>query len=391
MVLQSTGQISFSNIQTEFGGQTPISLSEYYQNVVNGQANGVVGIPNIGNQISINNFYNKSKVVSIQVNGIVVTPNIINNNTYYYAFTSTTDTYTFTCTKDTSCDVLLIGGGGGAGTGFGGGGGAGACITGIGYTLTANTYTIKVGTGGKGGLSNGNTSWGGTNGTDSSIGTLFVAKGGGGGDNPDAVTRRTANTGGCGGGGGGYLAGIGGSTATTNVVNSVTIGPITTTTYRVAGNKGGNAIQWIQNNYGTVESGGGGGIGVAGSNAVQWFPGPGGNGLHQVTINGVVYNFKNYFSPNTGFGVNDGSGKFYIGGGGAAAGIAGPKGPIKGGLGGGGDSIQNPGTRLLFNGVIGAANTGSGGGGGANANADYSKGGDGGTGLVIIRFKIIVI
>jgi hypothetical protein len=32
MVLQSSGPISFSNIQTEFGGANPISLSEYYLN-----------------------------------------------------------------------------------------------------------------------------------------------------------------------------------------------------------------------------------------------------------------------------------------------------------------------------------------------------------------------
>lgn len=51
MVLQSSGAISLFNIQTEFGGSNPISISEYY-----GAASG---IPSSGT-ISFNNFYGKS-------------------------------------------------------------------------------------------------------------------------------------------------------------------------------------------------------------------------------------------------------------------------------------------------------------------------------------------
>ena len=51
MVLQSSGAISLYNIQTEFGGSTPISMSEYY-----GAASG---IPSSG-AISFSNFYGKS-------------------------------------------------------------------------------------------------------------------------------------------------------------------------------------------------------------------------------------------------------------------------------------------------------------------------------------------
>ena len=64
MVLQSTGVISLSNIQTEFGGINPISLSEYYQNNALGYTTGVTGIPNTGAAISISNFYGKAKPVS---------------------------------------------------------------------------------------------------------------------------------------------------------------------------------------------------------------------------------------------------------------------------------------------------------------------------------------
>tara|TARA_B100000212_G_scaffold134203_1_gene100877 strand:- start:1019 stop:1552 length:534 start_codon:yes stop_codon:yes gene_type:complete len=55
MALQSSGAISLQDIQNEFGGSHPISLSEYY---------GVAsGIPSSG-QISISQFYGKSGVTT---------------------------------------------------------------------------------------------------------------------------------------------------------------------------------------------------------------------------------------------------------------------------------------------------------------------------------------
>ena len=53
--------ISFSDIQTEFGGINPIEIDEYYQNAVPGYTTGVIEIPNIGALISMNMFYDKSK------------------------------------------------------------------------------------------------------------------------------------------------------------------------------------------------------------------------------------------------------------------------------------------------------------------------------------------
>lgn len=53
MALQTSGAISLSDIQSEFGGSNPISISEYY-----GAASGV---PTSGT-ISLSNFYGKSAV-----------------------------------------------------------------------------------------------------------------------------------------------------------------------------------------------------------------------------------------------------------------------------------------------------------------------------------------
>lgn len=400
MVLQSSGTISLSDLQTHLGGTEPIGLDEYYQNGADGYSAGLTGIPNTGSAISVNQFYGKQRnvpdinAVVITMNGVTQTPILVSNNVYYYAFTSATDTYAFSCSKSITCDLLLIGGGGGGSTNVGAGGGAGACIVRIGYILSPNTYTVAVGAGGRGAYKDGSTSLYGANGGDSSIGNLFVAKGGGGGANADANTTRNGNNGGCGGGGGGYRPGAGGSAVTTNVVNGTTTGPTTTTTHVVLGTKGGNAIQWVANNYGTLESAGGGGIGTAGSNATStpsYAPGLPGNGVYQVTINSTIYNLKDHFSPSSTFGVNNGSGLFYIGGGGAGAGVSSPTSQIPGGLGGGGYSQKVAGTRGFYNGGDGAVNTGSGGGSGYNRVADLSIGGNGGSGLVIIRFTVPIV
>lgn len=59
MVLPSSGKLSLYNIQLEFGGTNPVSLSEYYQNNASRYTAGVSGIPNSGAQISFSQFYNK--------------------------------------------------------------------------------------------------------------------------------------------------------------------------------------------------------------------------------------------------------------------------------------------------------------------------------------------
>jgi hypothetical protein len=61
--LQSSGQISLLDIQTEFGGTNPIGMNEYYLNGIYVTGTGAAGIPTSGT-ISLFNFYGKEKVVS---------------------------------------------------------------------------------------------------------------------------------------------------------------------------------------------------------------------------------------------------------------------------------------------------------------------------------------
>ena len=64
MALQSSGAISLSDIQTEFGGSSPTSLSEYYRggsNVINASVNN--SIPTSG-AISLTDFYGTEGVLA---------------------------------------------------------------------------------------------------------------------------------------------------------------------------------------------------------------------------------------------------------------------------------------------------------------------------------------
>ena len=58
MALQNSGAISLLDLQNEFGGSNPISISEYY--------NAASGVPGSGT-IALNNFYGKVKPITFSV------------------------------------------------------------------------------------------------------------------------------------------------------------------------------------------------------------------------------------------------------------------------------------------------------------------------------------
>jgi len=306
--------------------------------------------------------------------------------------------YSVTFNEPTECDILVIGGGGAGAASDGGGGGAGSCIVSIGNILNGS-YTIKVGKGGDGGIlnSSANITKPSTNGANTSIFNnsgveIFRAVGGGRGGGYENYNNWTSladfqgKDGGCGGGGGfrqttSYTPA--GNPSATNIVNGIpNLSPIVTSTYGIYGNSGGLAQQWTTNNYNTANCGGGGGIGTEGAPGVASLnrSGVGGDGLNQVVINSVTYNFDNYFLRGM-YGVNG-----YIGGGGGGGGYSNSNAKVSGGLGGGGiGDNTNANSAFLDAPTNGIPSTGSGGGGGSgNAGAN---GGNGGSGIVIIRYK----
>jgi len=278
-----------------------------------------------------NNFYNIK-------NANIIRNYIDNNRTEEYIQFNTSGTIEFFI--DVICDVLIVGGGGGGGRndgdeGGGGGGGGGIGMGTINFKKN-NTYTITIGDGGIGSINHGV----GNNGLNTSIvGNLIneIAYGGGGGG------WQTGNNGGSGGGGSGYAGNFSGGIAIKGSSSSQN------SLINYYGNSGG---------FGYWQAGGGGGGGAY--------------NIGLTTGGQFIYN-----------GANGGSGilcninnKYYGGGGGGSRGKYGNSGGI-GGIGGGGNggNRNNP--------TSGIENTGGGGGG-----SSYNKAGNGGSGVVILKYKI---
>jgi hypothetical protein len=243
-------------------------------------------------------------------------------------------------------EYLIVGGGGGGGgavgsSGQGGGGGAGGLLSGIVPVTTGASYTITVGSGGSG------TAYPATSGT-SSVFNYVTAFGGGGGGN---YNTKFGLSGGSGGGAGGDSANTGASIGGEGIFGQ--------------GNKGGSSIQagfsadgGVAGGGGSV-TGGGGGAGTVGTDSVGTYAS--GSGLGGTGGSGLA-------SAITGIPV------IYAGGGGGSSnGTGGLGGVGGGGLGGTGSNV----------GVHGSFGFGGGGGGHYNAN---STAGNGGTGVVIIRY-----
>ena len=247
--------------------------------------------------------------------------------------------------------VLIVGGGGGGGGGTAaGGGGGGQVILASNQTFTAGTaYALTVGAGGAGGVGKAS----GTTGGASSF-AAFTADGGGAGDCQDKTTddaRVGANGGGDGAQGGSVLVE---GTGATKVEDSV---------YWYGGHAGGSSTR------GYWAGGGGGGALTDGGSATEPNVGcTGGDGLAlDITGEAVVY------ACGGGGGVNVNLGN----------GIESYK-PGKGGS----DGVSG-GSALLTGGEDGLVNTGTGGGGGSYPGSGSAlKGGAGGSGVVVIRYRL---
>ena len=279
----------------------------------------------------------------------------------YHVFTAT-GCFTVSSVGTSCCsgaEALVVAGGGGSGTNGAGGSGAGglrniagACIP---ISASPGTYAITVGGGGSGQPNSTET----CSGTNSVFSTITSAGGGGGGQaGCSPPTAMNGKAGGSGGGGGGN-----GRSGTAGSGNS----PPTPV---AQGNDGGASVPGP---CGNAAGGGGGGATAAGANAehpAARTGGAGGAGLDA--------------SPDYPAPLGGSPAGFYGGGGGGAAnddagtGVAGAPGPGGGGIGGQGTGATP--------GATGVVNTGGGAGGGPTT-AGMPCGANGGSGVVIIRYK----
>ncbi len=128
MPISSSGPISFSQLQDEFGGTNPIDIDEYYTNNAKGYTIGINGIPSSGNAISLSNFRGKFKDFDY----------VFEKDGIYTAQTN-------------EIWVLCIGGGAGGYTTISGqyNGGGGGALAWAKVTVTpGSNYEVKVGAGG---------------------------------------------------------------------------------------------------------------------------------------------------------------------------------------------------------------------------------------------------
>lgn len=270
-------------------------------------------------------------------------------------------------------EVLVVAGGGGGGMDMGGGGGGGGVISNTTYSVTSGTpITVTVGAGGYGApAGNGGYRLDGqgpqpnqhqftisaTNGTNSVFGLLTAVGGGYGGSSYFGYTPNNGygNSGGSGGGASGY------SDGNTGRGGTGTAGQ---------GNAGGGST-------GQYFSGGGGGAGAAGGSGNN--P-DGGAGVLNTILGRQFYwgGGGGGASYSSSIGGNGGIGG---GGGGAVGATTGGRGYNSGLPGGGG----SPNSWTQTPGGNGGQHTGGGGGGGSHYNAT-NKGGEGGSGIVIVRY-----
>ena len=279
-------------------------------------------------------------------------------------------------TQLTNVDFLVVAGGGQGGRWYrGGGGGAGGLRSSIvntggasgssvesKLTMTAATHVITVGAGGTSAQANNSTP--GANGGDSSIGTQVVSTGGGGGGSWNGGVGQS------GGSGGGACSS---SSATSGGAGSGTAGQ---------GFQGGERGSSTSIQCGS----GGGGAGAVGERGgSSGTAGHGGDGVTNTIISHTVATAQSV-------GEVVGTDVYYAGGGsGSSYSDGNTNVTTGGGLGGGADgNYTSAGVSGYSDGNDATPNTGGGGSGanGQNASGDYWTGGDGGSGVVIIKYTL---
>ena len=346
MTLQSSGAISLSDIQTEFGGTNPISISEYFS--------AADGVPASGNPIALSDFYGVSSNIDLNT---VATPVVINGQNSLQEITVSTyissggqltipsswwiwsdNTSNAGMTIDIPCTIVNNGkiiGKGGQGAGE------------IGYNGQAGGPAIRI-----------NSNVSGVTIINNS-GAFIAGGGGGGGTQNSTAQRRGGGGGGAGGGRGGRGVDNGGaahvlsSWSTGAVLNAAAAQPASVTSQTAQA--GGVGSYASENSSGSEVNGGS--------------AGGGGRILPGADCNPTVAYVVQWGGDGTGgAGGQNGSvghraGNATLGGGGGGWGAAGGNGnggrSINGTGGAGGKAVEDTGNTytLTNNGTIFGATT----------------------------------
>lgn len=376
-----------TDLNADDGSGVPLTLNEwhsiifvitnglqslYVNNVLKGTTNGThITHTYNNNSIGYNNPDCKCLIEDFRIYDKALSSTEITELYEPYRQSQGQSQYKVTFPEETECDVLVVGGGGAGGVNNGGGGGGGGVLYATNLTLNGE-YILKIGNGGNVAATNTQSllSENGYNTLFGKSGDFLEVFGGGRGANANGATVTPNKNGADGGSGGGGSNndGTGGSSIQPNYSTLIT--SVNSSYY---GGTGGTSVN--------DTNGGGGGAGGVTPNIKN-----GADGI-QINITG-----NNYYWGGGGGGAdwNTLGGSGGKGGGGGAGGTSG-----NGGSGGtGGISVGSDGTGSgganAQTGVGGDGGPGTGGGGGANAAFNGSvASGNGGSGIVIIRYKTI--
>ena len=287
MALQGSGTIELSEIQTEFTGSNPISLSEYYRDGGYVTSNNT-NVPTSG-AVSLSQFYNAVRQFAFTISTSYTTTQDLRTLALAAGWDGAAPVV---ATVNSGITLRGAAGAGGASNGAAGGAGsAGLTVTGsfpAGVALI-NNGTIRGAGGGGGGGNGGNGGAGGASlivSTAISITNNGTLSGGGGGGGGGAIWGAGGIVRHGGGGGGGATFGIGGVGATGDGIN----GGAGATGTETAGGAGGSSDQNFNiggtggalatagqagyargsANNGTPGTGGAAGVAVSGNSYVTW-------------------------------------------------------------------------------------------------------------------------
>lgn len=376
--LSATDDESNTLSYTVSSGSLPTGLSLSSTGLLSGTMSANAGTYSFNVSVSDGTNTPVSRSFAITVPAPVVTGGTLtSDSTYYYRTFNSNDTLAVS-NNILIADFMIIGGGGGGGWNNAGGGGAGGYIETLSYALPSGSHAVTIGSGGAA-FSNNNSSVGPAgSGVDTTLGSIFTAKGGGGGNS--WTSQASAAAGGSGGGSSGNPTGIYAGGAATQTSQAGVSG---SSGFGYAGGSGGSA-------QGGSDVGGGGGGGAGGVGQLCRGFGysdyigsgaPGGHGgLGKVSaLDGVTR-----AGGGGGGSGGNGTGSYWSG-------------EVNGGTGGGGPSAAWSTSNTREVGLAGAgnggsavrnkagghatSNTGSGGGGG-----DNTDGGNGGSGVVVVRY-----
>jgi hypothetical protein len=269
---------------------------------------------------------------------------------------------------DNTFEILIVGGGGATGT-YSGGGGAGEVVYIPSLKVNSSSNLITIGNGGVGTTAGTYTTL--LNGQQSSAFGEY-ALGGGGGKSSDDLNNPVSANGtysqvANGGGGSSRSAGYFGVVGTFSSASGI----------RYGGKRGGQISSGSGSGNEAPNYPGGGGAGAGESVSTN-------SGATNATSGGI--GIQNSIKGLSLYWGGGGGGGTYYGGSGGNGGSGG------GGAGSGGSSGGIGGSLALNSGQNGSTNVGgygglnTGGGGGAGRGETVSRGGDGGTGIVIIRY-----